>query len=342
MPRCPRGVPLTDPPSSPPRFSVDELLRDSLAFLVAFSLGELVLNRTVSRATIFISKGPTVEAALAFLASVGLFLLALAFLLGLLWLLLVGGRGVTEPGRSKRDRIGSWLLLALTLLGGFSLLDPGPPVTFAFVLLFAAFVALWTLSFSKAPRLWIGLALAIAAAYILHATSVALSALASAGGGLGLWAEIPQRLGEVSVLVAAVLLFVREMRVEGGGWRLDVRTAAIAAVPAAAFAFAAALNVTMVANVLLWSVGYTLFLTAPVYAGALWCFAVAVLAAWRDGRRTAAYAWLLILAAGYNLNLTHLYFLAAIGLVLLAEEGRLTPAGPSDSRPPAPPPETVS
>ena len=311
--------------------------------LVAASFGELILNRIVSRATIFVRKGPETEAILAALAWIGFFLLAVAFLLAVVWLLAWSIHELRNARAPGRDQALAASMAFFVIFGTIAIVGQGAVAVLAFALLFLAVTSLLATKLWANGRSWKAFVLAAWAAYGLHTLAIALAQAQSLSPtlGVGLAVGSLQRGGEIVALLTAPLLLISEIRT-GGPHAGSPRIALIAAIPAAGFAFAAAANLALVANISFWSVGFSLFLPYPVYALALWSFGYAVLVARRRGDRLHLLAYLLLFAAGYNLNLTYLHFLAVVALVcLIPGSDRLLGGNQWDSRREPPPPDAV-
>lgn len=308
--------------------------------LVYVAFGELVLNRVLSRATIFIPKGPIAEVILSAFAFVGFFLLAFAVLLTLVWLFAFAAQSVDTKRTEWRERLLALLLLFFLVLGTVAVLGGSPLVTLVFAATFVVILTLLLADLLRGPLFWKAFVLAVGGAYILHTLAIGVSSAASlwptmmSGGSIdGL-----QRGGEVMVLAVAPLLFVAVARAQPGRWSMSLRTAIVAAVPAAVFAFLASLNLAILASISLWSLGFSLFLPYPLYAAGLWLFGVATLSVRGRGERMRWIGLLLLFAAGYNLNLSYLFFLAVLALILLIPAGgSLSFEAPWDTHPRAPP-----
>lgn len=300
-----------------------EILRILLPPLVLAGLLELLLNRAVSRATIFVPKSPPVEAVLAALTGLGFFLLAFAFLLAAVWLGSWATRSLIE-GRGARGTVLPALALFFSILSVAAILGPGPPVAIVFGGVFLLVISMLFVRLWGDGRSWKALILAIWAAYTLYAVWVVLSHVESLWPNLQLGAaDELSRIGEAVALLGTAALFATESRTDDRRWIVTMRLALVAAIPAALFAFLVTLNRALVANISIWSTGFSLFLPWPVYAAAIWLFTAGLLAARRRGRRKEFLAYLLILVAGYNLSLTYTYVVAVVALVLLLPDERL-------------------
>jgi len=301
-----------------------QLALDGLPPILAFAaFGELLLNRILSRATIFIPKGPTAEAFLSALAFLGFFLLAFAFLLSVVWLVAFAARSLSTVRAGARELLLALLLFFFLLLGTATVVEASPLATLVFAATFIAILLVLLVEVWGGPLIWRAFVAGVSAAYLLHTLAIAASAVASLAPSLAVGgaSEGFQRAGEVAALLAAPLLFVAAVRTARGTWVMNLRRATIAAIPAAILVFLASLSLSILASISLWSLGFTLFLPYPLYAAGLWLFGVAVLSA----RRRAPANWIalpLLFTAGYNLNLSYLYFLAVIALILMIPLGR--------------------
>jgi len=301
-----------------------EILRILILPLVLAGLLELFLNRAVSRATIFVPKSPPVAAVLAALAALGFFLLALAFLLAAVWLGSWAARWLIDGDGARGTALPASALF-FSILSVAAISGPGPPVAILFGGVFLLVISMLLVRLWGDGRPWKALILAIWAAYTLYALWVILSHVGSLWPNLQLGAaDELSRVGEAVALLGTAALFATESRTDDGRWILTVRLALVAAIPAALFAFLVSLSRALVANISIWSTGFSLFLPWPVYAAAIWLFTAGLLAARRRGRRKEFLAYLLILISGYNLSLTYTYVTGVIALVLLLPDDGLT------------------
>jgi hypothetical protein len=305
------------------------LARYGLVLLSVLAGLEWLLGRTVSRLAAAPNLEGTPRTVVETIGGIGLDLIDPAFLLALLLLcLFVVERGVRAFAR--RDILTALTSLVLVVFG-------------------AVTAAAWLLPRSE----WLGLSynifsmaaiLALAVLYLRMGTgslpfrgAVIVSTLGylcwygyvlgggAAGGGLFLLLA-----GEVLLLMVPLLLFAAVSVPYGqlkrrGRWIFPALLV---------LAFSAANIADMVVDqgftgvFTLWSVGYTLFLPWPIYAIALGLFTHAVLTAFtrrwpraREANRGVGIAMLLLLYAGFNLQLTYQHLLAVLGLALLTGFG---------------------
>ena len=122
-----------------------------------------------------------------------------------------------------------------------------------------------------------------------------------------------------AILMAAELLVLLSVAALWGAYGRTKawRTWITAALPALGLAVFWLVNPSMLGILTIWSVGLTLYLPWPVYALALWMAGMLVLKARKDGN-PAGWAVLLLLAGGFNPQLSAQALLGVVALWLLA------------------------
>jgi hypothetical protein len=220
-----------------------------------------------------------------------------------------------------RTRRNWWLAVSAAALALLGLVAPFlPPTTWLpgyHLLALAVLLGLtWRILRVHAP--W-----AIRLSLLLPALAMLAAALFQAAPSIYVsfhWSGPPSwglplfRAGEGLVVLGAGLLWW----VYGRG--ADRRSWLLGGVPALLFAGAYLAAPAMTATIAVWSHGITLSLPWPFYAAALWLLGATI--AWnvRCGWWTAAWALLLLAAAGYAPQMSSQFWFGIIGLWVLAEE----------------------
>ena len=284
--------------------------------LATAALVDWLVTRTVTRFAIFIPKTPamiTGYQALTWVGQVGSTLAALAALLGVVCIAMV----------EWRTRRAWWLALPLVGLALVTTLAPFlPPAGWlpgyyllATIVLLVIAVRIVRMAASVAVRLALLLPLLAMLAATIHQAAPTLYTLLHWPGPPA-WGLPIFRLGEGLVVLGAAAFWWAY------GRGADPRSWMIGSLPALFFSAAYLAAPAMTATIVVWSNGLTLSLPWLLYAGALLLFGVTVTHNLRGGRRTVAWALLLIAAAGYAPQLSSQFWFGVIGLWLLIEDSR--------------------
>jgi hypothetical protein len=285
-------------------------------WLITAALVDWLVTRTITRFAIFIPKTPEMITGYQWLNWLGLAGSTMAAFLALLG---VGAIVVIE----WRVRRAWWLALPIAGLAMITVLAPffPPAIWLPGYALLAVMVLLalsWRIVRTRASAtvrlaLWLPVLAMLAAA--LYQAAPTLYALLRWSGPPA-WGLPLFRAGEGLVVLGAVALWWAYGRGAdrrswlAGGLLATLFTAAYLATPA------------MTATIVVWSHGLTLTLPWWLYAAALLLFGVTVIHALRSGRRSVAYALLLLAAAGYAPQLSSQFWFGVIGLWLLSEESK--------------------
>jgi hypothetical protein len=295
---------------------ITDLLPTLWVLLAAAALVDWFVTRTVTRFAIFIPKTPamiTGYQALTWIGQVGSTLAALAALLG------VVGMATVE----WRARRAWWLALPLAGLAAITSLAPFfPPAVWLpgyylleiTVLLVFGGRILHTPATSAVRLALLLPLLAMLAAALFQAAPTLYTVLHWPGPPA--WGTPLFRLGEGLVVLGAAAFWWAY------GRDADPRSWLIGSLPALLFGTAYLAEPAMTATIVVWSNGLTLSLPWLIYAGALLLFGVTVTHNLCSGRRTVAWALLLIAAAGYAPQLSSQFWFGVIGLWLLIGDGR--------------------
>lgn len=295
---------------------ITDLLPTLWVLLAAAALVDWFVTRTVTRFAIFIPKTPamiTGYQALTWGGQVGSTLAALAALLGVVGM-------VTVEWRLRRAW---WLALPLAGLAAITSLAPFfPPAVWlpgyyllaTTVLLVFGGRILHTPATSAVRLALLLPLLAMLAAALFQAAPTLYNVLHWPGPPA--WGTPLFRLGEGLVVLGAAAFWWAY------GRDADRRSWLIGSLPAFLFGVAYLAAPAMTATIVVWSNGLTLSLPWLIYAGALLLFGVTVTHNLRSGRRTVAWALLLIAAAGYAPQLSSQFWFGVIGLWLLIEDSR--------------------
>ncbi|HKP53341.1 MAG TPA: hypothetical protein VJ183_11915 [Chloroflexia bacterium] len=308
------------------------LLRYAAIALAALGSVEWLLGRTVSR----MSASPALEGTprdiIEGIGQVGIKVFPLAFIAAVILFFLaildLGERAI----RKQLQREVS-LAMYLSLFGTLTIVAPFFPTTnwmsttyniVSFVAL--AWVGLYALTrrtLNRPSKLSI---LIVLLAYIGWFYYILQQALAARWG----WEGVPVlvlNLGEILAL-ATPLAFFAAIALPGGQWK-NVRRWVLPVVAALLFAAGniadMAVDQGFTGVFTLWSVGFTHFLPWPIYALAFAAFIYSILTCFSRAEGKAEFAnpntglgLLLLLFAGYNLQLTYQHLLALIAMLLFA------------------------
>ncbi|HEV7236007.1 MAG TPA: hypothetical protein VGN15_07505, partial [Ktedonobacteraceae bacterium] len=274
------------------------------------------------------------------LGRTGFFLFATAFLLATA-LLLLSARRLYELARAEHhdDDIALAVFLALfttqdvvdSLLSAASVVTSEGILTFVFNVF--SLVAVWWLTVrflvvwrqSAMAKLAVSLA---AIAYSCWYYSILLGGISV--GDLTLGSTDILRLGELAAVLTPMAFFAAVALPDG--WRVGKRWIAPVLL---SLALAAGNIADMATNsgytgvFSIWSVGFTLWLPWPIYAVSIGLFLYAVLTCFAHragstgyGDANVAMGMLLILYAGYNLQLTYQHLLVVLAFALLTRVAR--------------------
>jgi hypothetical protein len=285
-------------------------------WLITAALVDWLVTRTITRFAIFIPKTPEMITGYQWLNWLGLAGSTMAAFLALLG---IGAIVVIE----WRVRRAWWLALPIAGLAMITVLAPffPPAIWLPGYALLAVMVLLalsWRIVRTRASatvRLALLLPVLAMIAAALYQAAPTLYALLR-WSGPSAWGLPLFRAGEGLVVLGAVALWWAYGRGAdrrswlAGGLLATLFTAAYLATPA------------MTATIVVWSHGLTLTLPWWLYAAALLLFGVTVIHALRSGRRSVAYALLLLAAAGYAPQLSSQFWFGVIGLWLLSEESK--------------------
>ncbi len=261
--------------------------------LVVAMLVDWLVTRTLTRLAIYMPKTPAMIEGYRWLSwggQVGSAVAAVAALACLAGVALVEWRGRRNPWLSG-IAVG---LGALGLL--FGLWPPGPwlllfhGLTLGFLV--GMGVRILRLSREWGTRLALMTpGLAMGAATLYQAAPTLYTALERPGPPF--WSLYLFYAGELLVVVGSGALWWVYGRSRGyGRWSL-------AALPALLVTLAYLAAPAMVATVIIWSHGVTLFLPWWLYGAAIWLWGETLLCLWRQGTEAPCWALLLLMAAGY-------------------------------------------
>jgi len=317
----------------------ETLFRPILAALVATGLTELLLLRMLSRVGVHIPKEGLVLEGYSLLTSLGSFAFNVATVLAPLTLVAMIYL-LTRPARVGRAALGIATLGGLLALLFWSLILPlvgtRPEANVAFGLTSAGLLVLLAAPYwmngevPPARRIAVGL---MVAAFLCSAYYTLSNA---AYNLLGWTASPPYRLtilglGEALVVATGFAVFWA-----WGSWRWlkEWRTHKMPlAVPSAVTILLLGsylANGSTSAILALWTTGLTLYLPLPLYLASFWLYVVTVGGCLGDSQRTyEAWALLLLLVAGYNLELTYQHLLAVVAVLVLTKGAALASAGAS-------------
>jgi hypothetical protein len=297
---------------------------------------EWFLGRTVSRMAAAPPLEGTAREIIETLGRAGIFLISPAFILAATLLFIsVATFGSGEPRRTGRVALAIFLAIfaglaaAQSLLSALSLLSAQPWLVITFNLLSG--VAMWWVALSFAwsrqgePAQRVAVLL-IALSFSGWLYYVLQQEAPNAGLGFAGAPVFVRDLGEMAAVAAAATLFWA-IAVPHGQWRHWGRWIAPVVL---ALAFTAGNIADWVADqgftavFTTWSLGFYLFLPWPVYAVGIALFAYAVLTCFAKGDDKTPFAnsntglgLLLLLYAGYQLQLPYQHLLALLSLMLL-------------------------
>ncbi|MDP2950486.1 MAG: hypothetical protein Q8P22_13245 [Chloroflexota bacterium] len=317
----------------------ETLLRPILAALVAAGLTELLLLRMLSRVGVHIPKEGLVLEGYSLLTSLGSFAFNVATVLAPLSLVALTYL-LTRSARVGPAALGIATLSGLLALLFWSLVLPlvgtGPEANIAFGMTSAGLLVLlaapyWTNGeVALARRIAVGLMVAAflcSAYYTLSNTAYHL---------LG-WTGSPPYglpilgLGEALVVATGFAVFwawgswrwLKE-------WRAHKMLLALPSIVAILLLGSYLANGSTSAILALWTTGLTLYLPLPLYLASFWLYLVTVSGCLGGGQRTyEGWALLLLLVAGYNLELTYQHLLAVVAVLVLTRGAALASASAS-------------
>jgi hypothetical protein len=308
------------------------LLRYSAIALGVLAGIEWLLGRTVSR----MSASPALEGTprdiIEGVGQVGIKLLPLAFIAASM-LFFLAALDLGGQGMSTRSQQGVALAMFLSLFGTLTVAAPFVPTavwlsaSYNFLSLIClgwiVFFAFANTEIGKPAKFAIIIALSAYLGWFYYIIQQELSARWGFGGA----PIFVLNIGEILALATPFAFFVA-VALPGGEWRHPRRwTLPILA----AILFTAANIADMAVDqgfagvFTLWSVGFTHFLPWPIYALALAAFLYSILTCFAKYKEKARFAnpntglgLLLLLFAGYNLQLTYQHLLAAVAFMLFA------------------------
>lgn len=302
------------------------LFRYLLAALTIAGLTELLLLRMLSRVGVHIPKEGLMLEVYGQLTRVGSFAFNVATVLAVVTLALAAYL-LLRQGRPTPLRLatlgGLLLLLWWSML--LPLADRTPPTEVAFGLTSAMVLLLLSASFCLragaplAQRLAIGLVTTAFLCSTYYATSYALYRLAGWHG------SPPSALSALNAGEALALLTgIAALWAWGSprwlaDWRRDPLQIAVPSVLAILLLGSYLAPGSTSAILALWTTGLTLYLPFPLYLVSFWLFALTITGRLRRGdRASAGWALLLLLVAGYSLELTYQHLLAVLAVFVLA------------------------
>lgn len=286
-------------------------------WLIAAALVDWLVTRTLTRFAIFVPKTPEMITGyqwLNWLGQAGSTVAAFLALLGV-------GAIVVIEWRTRRTW---WLALPMAGLATIAVLAPffRPAIWLPGYSLLAVMVLLalsWRIIRTVAPatvRLALLLSVLAMAAAALYQAAPTLYALLRWSGPPA-WGLPLFRVGEGLVVLGAAALWW------AFGRRADRRSWLAGCLLAIAFTVAYLATPAMTATIVVWSHGLTLTLPWWLYVAALLLFGVTIIHNLRNGRRSVAWALLLLAAAGYAPQLSSQFWFGVIGMWLLSEESRV-------------------
>lgn len=287
------------------------------SWLIAAALVDWLVMRTLTRFAIFVPKTPEMITGyqwLNWLGQAGSTVAAFLALLG------VGAIVVIE----WRARRAWWLALPMAGLAMIAVLAPffRPAIWLSGYSLLAVMVLLalsWRIIRTVAPatvRLALLLSVLAMVAAALYQAAPTLYALLRWSGPPA-WGLPLFRVGEGLVVLGAAALWW------AFGRRADRRSWLVGFLLAISFIAAYLATPAMTATIVVWSHGLTLTLPWWLYVAALLLFGVTIIHNLRNGRRSVAWALLLLAAAGYAPQLSSQFWFGVIGVWLLSEESRV-------------------
>jgi hypothetical protein len=282
--------------------------------LAVAAFAELVLNRTITRAGIFIPKHGLAADAYGIISLISQPIFAAAMLLAVVHTMLVVVLLATMhlgPVSDLRGlRRAAAAAICAVLISALILAGYPPSLWSGQVFGWLAMLALILLATPAAPaRRW--LALAIAATGALSLASTLLPGLGQAASRSAITAAAPHltAAGEAVLLIGVLPLAAAVGRRPLAGWP------AIAGLFAGLlFAVAYLAAPAMMATMAIWTLGLTLYLPFPLYglALALWCYALL------SGQEGAGVVLLLAAGIGLTVSLHHLLLIGALYALTVA------------------------
>ncbi len=308
------------------------LLRYAAIALAALGSIEWLLGRTVSRMAASPALEGTPRTIIETIGRVGIFLLPLAFIAAII-VLFLSALNLGETAIRKQAQQDVSLAMYLSLFGTLTVAAAFFPTTnwmsttYNIMSLIAlAWVGLYALTKRTLGRPAKVSILIVVLAYMGWFYYIVQQELAVRWG----WEGVPVlvlNLGEILAL-AAPFAFFATVALPGGQWK-HVRRWVLPIVAALLFAAGniadMAVDQGFTGVFTLWSVGFTHFLPWPIYALAFAAFIYSILTCFSRARGKAEFAnpntglgLLLLLFAGYNLQLTYQHLLALIAMLLFA------------------------
>lgn len=285
-------------------------------WLVAAALVDWLVTRTITRFAIFVPKTPEMITGYQWLNWLGQGGSTVAAFLALLGV----GAIVVIEWKARREWRLALPMVGLAMIGALApffrpaIWLPG----YSFFVIVVLLALIWRVARTATPvtmRLALLLSVLAMAAAALYQAAPTLYALLRWPGPPA-WGTPLFRLGEGLVILGAVALCWAY------GRRADRRSWLAGCLLAILFMIAYLAAPAMTATIVVWSHGLTLTLPPWLYAVALLLFGATVVHALRIGRRSVAYALLLLAAAGYAPQLSSQFWFGVIGLWLLSEESK--------------------
>ncbi len=306
----------------------EKLFELTIKLLLVSSIAELLLNRMFSRVGIFIPKKGFLMALYNALSTSGVIALNFSFILAAFSLLMVIDEDL------KRGKIRSTLIAALVSLNlvlSLAFIFVAPDAKLSIIYSGASLLALLLMALGffvgaeeRIKKYAIAAILLVyLCSYYYKISNFVFQALGStrvAPFALEIFAQ-----GEASALAASALFFLAYPGI-------NRRAFTIASVLSVIFLAANIVQSKMTAIIVIWSLGYTLFLPYPLYAIAFFFFSYAALNLIFEGKHEG-YALALIFIAGYQIPLSYNLFLLLLGFALLTSTPRDSSPRPKPHRP---------
>ena len=303
-------------------------------WLLLAALADWLIERTLSRAAIFMPKTGAMVTVVQGVMSVG----QVAFnLSAILTLAVTAWLAIRGWGRTERHLPLSIALAGLIGLSVAGVIVPPNPVT---LLIFHALtlVALGSLVVkgvrARSSFRW-RLAIVLPALAIGSVTLFKIDETL----GLMLGRSDPPSIAIAAYQIGEWFVVLTPLAVGwayGGGRR--ARSWIIAAIPAVLFSIGFAANPSLTATMATWSLGLSLYLPWPAYAISLWLATLTAVRAVRAGHPTG-YGLIFLTAAGYSMQLSSQVMLALLGVWMLGRDHlpdlllRPMPVGQSEASP---------
>lgn len=226
--------------------------------------------------------------------------------------------------RSKADRIaGSLLVLVVTLSMLFLAVTPNILDSIIYNILSLLLVMILGLSLireGKSVERWLGIAVTLS-----FVTTYLFKILPLFDQLLGLSLNVAGvdilNLGEALAIVATPFVFLLTYRYRRGSGKALLRgnpRAVIVSTTMAGLFGSFYLASPWIASILVvWTLGFTMYLPFPFYIIAIWLFSYSLLSLPAE-KRALAYGMVLILLAGHLIQLTYLNLLAILGMLFLS------------------------